>query len=81
MRIVYTVLDGRMSGGQVICGHLMADALSAGHQVCLITPSQGEFTEKLKSSSIEVVQMPMERTFFFHRAVAFAKFLRDWEAD
>ena len=81
MRIVYTVLDGRMSGGQVICGHLMASAISAGHQVCLITPSQGEFTEKLKSRSIEVVQMPMERTFFFHRAVAFAKFLRDWEAD
>ena len=81
MRIVYTVLDGRMSGGQVICGHLMAAAVSAGHQVCLITPSLGEFTEQVKSRSIEVVQMPMERTFFFHRSVSFAKFLRDWDAD
>ena len=81
MRIVYTVLDGRMSGGQVICGHLMAAAVSAGHQVCLITPSLGEFTEQVKSRSIEVIQMPMERTFFFHRSVAFAKFLRDWDAD
>ena len=81
MRIVYTVLDGRMSGGQVICGHLMAAAVSAGHQVCLITPNLGEFTEQVKSRSIEVIQMPMERTFFFHRSVAFAKFLRDWDAD
>ena len=81
MRIVYTVLDGRMSGGQVICGHLMAAALSAGHQVCLITSSLGEFTEQVQSLSIEVIQLPMERTFFFHRAVAFAKFLRDWDAD
>jgi len=70
-----------MSGGQVICGHLMAAAVSAGHQVCLITPSLGEFTEQVKSCSIEVVQMPMERTFFFHRSVSFAKFLRDWDAD
>jgi len=70
-----------MSGGQVICGHLMAAAVSAGHQVCLITPSLGEFTEQVKSRSIEVVQMPMERTFFFHRSVSFAKFLRDWDAD
>ena len=81
MRIVYTVLDGRMSGCQVICGHLMAAALSDGHQVCLITPSLGEFTEQVQSLSIEVIQLPMERTFFFHRAVAFAKFIRDWDAD
>ncbi|HCU79988.1 MAG: hypothetical protein CL789_04580 [Chloroflexi bacterium] len=81
MRVVYTVLDGRLSGGQVICGHLMSAALSAGHQVCLITPSLGEFTDQLQSRAIEVIQIPMERTFFFHRAVTFAKFLRDWEAD
>ena len=64
MRVVYTVLDGRLSGGQVICGHLMSAALSAGHQVCLITPSLGEFTDQLQSRAIEVIQIPMERTFF-----------------
>ena len=81
MRIVYTVLDGRMSGGQVVCGQVMVTAMSVGHQVCLVTPSLGEFTEMLESHSIKVIQMPMERTFYFHRAVAFAKFLRDWDAD
>ena len=78
MRIVYTVLDGRMSGGQVVCGQVMVTAMSVGHQVCLVTPSLGEFTEMLESHSIKIIQMPMERTFYFHRAVAFAKFLRDW---
>lgn len=81
MRIVYTVLNGRLAGGQVICGQIMRAAREAGHQVCLVTPTYGEFTECLLSDNFSVAQLPMSRTFHFHRAWQFASFLRCWRAE
>ena len=81
MRIVYTVLDGRMSGGQVICGNIMTTACDSGHDVCLVTPNRGEFTDELAEKNIDVYTIPMERTFHFSQAIVFARFLRDWNAD
>jgi len=81
VRIVYTVLNGHLAGGQVICGQIMLAARAAGHQVCLVTPSHGEFTELLESESVPIVLMPMARTFHFHRARQFARFLKNWRAD
>ena len=81
MRIVYTVLNGRLAGGQVICREVMLAARSAGHQVCLVTPSNGEFTEMLEAESVPIVQLPMARTFHFHRAWQFGRFLQAWRAD
>ncbi len=81
MRIVYTVLNGRLAGGQAICGQMMLAARAAGHHVCLVTPSRGEFIELCESKSVPIVQLPMARTFHFHRAWQFARFLRAWRAD
>jgi glycosyltransferase involved in cell wall biosynthesis len=81
MRIVYTVLSGDLAGGQVICGKIMLAARAAGHEVCLVSPSHGVFTEMLESESAPIVQLPMARTFHFHRAWQFARFLRSWRAD
>jgi glycosyltransferase involved in cell wall biosynthesis len=81
MRIVYTVLNGRLAGGQAVCGQMMLAARAAGHQVCLVTPSHGEFIEMCESKAVPIVQLPMARTFHFHRAWQFARFLRAWRAD
>ena len=81
MRIVYTVLDGQLAGGQVICGEMMLAARATGHEVCLVSPTHGEFTRMLESESVPIMLMPMARTFHFHRAVQFARFLKSWRAD
>lgn len=81
MRVVYTVLNGHLAGGQVICGKVMLATRDAGHDVILVTPSLGEFTELLKPESVPVIQLPMARTYHFHRAWQFARFLRVWRAD
>jgi len=81
MRIVYTVLNGRIAGGQVVCGQFMLAAKQAGDEVCLVTPSLGEFTSLLEEESVPIVQLPMERTFHLHRAWQFARFLKQWRAD
>ena len=81
MRIVYTVLNGHLAGGQVICGKIMLAARDAGHQVLLVTPSHGEFTKMLESHAVPVLQLPMARTFHFDRAWEFSRVLRAWRAD
>lgn len=81
MRIVYTVLNGHLAGGQVICGKIMLAARAAGHEVCLVSPSRGEFIEMMETKSVPIVFMPMERTFHLHRAWQFARFLKTWRAD
>ena len=81
MRIVYTVLNGHLAGGQVICGKIMLAARDAGHEVCLVSPSRGEFIEMMETKSVPIVLMPMERTFHLHRAWQFARFLKTWRAD
>lgn len=81
MRIVYTVLNGHVAGGQLVCLQIMEAARKAGHQICLITPDRGEFTELLVQRDIPVVLLPMRRTFHVHRAWKFRNFVRKWRAD
>lgn len=81
MRIVYTVLNGTLAGGQVICGNILLASREAGHQVRLLTPSYGEFTEILESEKVPVAHLPMLRTFHLHRAWQFARFLIACRAD
>ena len=76
MRIVYTVLNGRIAGGQVVCGQFMLAAKQAADEVCRVTPSLGQFTSILEEESVPIVQLPMERTFHLHRAWQFARFLK-----
>ncbi len=81
MRIVYTVLDGRLAGGQMICGQILLAARDAGHEVCLVTPSFGEFTEIIQEEGIPIIVISMEHSYHIHRAWQFARFLKDWGAD
>jgi len=81
MRVVYTVLNGHLAGGQVICGEVMLATRNAGHEVLLVTPSLGEFTDLLKPESVPIVQLPMARTYHLHRAWQFARLLKAWRAD
>lgn len=81
MRIVYTVLSGRLAGGQMVCLQTMRAARTRGHEVCLSTPSEGELTDIAADEGIPVFIHPMGRTYHLHRAVLFAAFLRKWEAD
>jgi len=81
MRIVYTVLNGHVAGGQLVCLQMMEAAREAGHQVSLVTPYRGEFTELLEQRDISVVLLPMSRTFHIHRAWQFRNFVRKWRAD
>ena len=81
MRIVYTVLNGHMAGGQKVCLEILEEARRRGHQVCLVSPSCGEMTQRLEAMEVPVYLIPMEHTFQFHRAWQFARFLREWRAD
>ena len=81
MRIVYTVLNGRLAGGQAVCLQTIKAARGAGYAASLVTPSRGEMTDSVEDISVQVLELPMERSFHIHRSWQFARYLKKWKAD
>lgn len=81
MRIVYTVLNGHIAGGQVICLRILQAARRRGDEVCLVSPSRGELTELLERDGVPVFIVPLDRTFQLHGAWRLARLLRTRHAD
>jgi glycosyltransferase involved in cell wall biosynthesis len=81
MRIVYTVLHGRIAGGQMICLRILQAARRRGDEVCLVSPSRGELTEVLERDGVPVFIVPLDRTFQLHGAWRLARLLRTRQAD
>lgn len=81
MSIVYTVLNGRIAGGQMICLRIMQAARRRGDKVCLVSPSRGELTELLEREGVPVFIVPLDRTFQLHGAWRLARLLRARNAD
>lgn len=81
MRIVYTTLNGRIAGGQMICLRILQAARRRGDAVCLVTPSRGELTDLLEREGVPVHVVPLGRTFQLHGAWRLARILKRERAD
>ena len=81
MRIVYTVLNGEVAGGQLVCLQCMRAALGAGHTVLLVSPTDGSFTDMARAVGIPVSLIPLNRLFYIHGAARLARLLLKWNAD
>ncbi len=81
MRIVYTVLNGRLAGGQAVCLQTIRAARARRDDAWLVTPSRGELTEILDREGVPIVVLPLSRTFQLHGAWRLARLLRTTRAD
>jgi len=81
MKVIHVVIGGDIAGGQVICGRIVRALKQRGDDVAVVSPTEGDFTLRLRSEGIAVTIMPFGRSYHLQRAWRFAKFLKAEKAD
>ncbi len=81
MKILYVVIDGKISGGNNICATLLRAALKEGYEVELLTPSLGPLTESLMQEGIPIHILGLTRSFYVHQSFRLARLLKKRQID
>lgn len=66
-----------MAGGQKILLDILRHARELGHQTILSVPAPGKLTEIAEREDIPVHYLSFKRTFYFHQALQFARYLKN----
>ena len=81
MKVLYTVINGEIAGGQMVCLQIVEALLRSGYQALVVSPSEGPFTELLREKRIPVFLIPFKKTYSFHRAFQLAKLVQKEKVD
>jgi len=63
LKILYPVIDGEITGGNVIALRVIEEALRRGHGVVANSPLEGKFTSLLREIGVKVYNIDTRRTF------------------
>ncbi len=72
LKILYPVIDGEITGGNIICLRIIEESLRRGYQVIVNSPTEGKFTDILKEKGIKVYHLDTRRTFRIDNAIKLA---------
>jgi len=71
-RILYHIIDGEVTGGNIICLKILEEALRRGYQAIVSSPSKGRFTDILRQKGINVYNINTRGLFRFDSAIKLA---------
>jgi len=72
LKILYPVIDGEITGGNIIALRIIEEALKKGYGTVVNSPSEGKFTRLLKEKGIKVYNIDTRRTFRLGSALRLA---------
>jgi len=75
-KILYTVIDGEITGGNMICLKIIEEALRRNNKVIVNSPAEGKFTYILREKGIKVYNINTRRTFRLDNAVRLAQIIK-----
>jgi glycosyltransferase involved in cell wall biosynthesis len=81
VRIAHLVTGGELAGGEVIALRLARAARAAGHEVMLVSPTEGPAMEQARSENLRTERADVSRTIRIGGATALARLLRRFEVD
>lgn len=76
MKILYPIIDGEVTGGNMICLKIIEEALKRGYPVVVNSPSEGRFTHILREKGIKVYNIDTRRTFRLDNAVRLTQIIK-----
>ncbi|MCX5704024.1 MAG: glycosyltransferase [Candidatus Omnitrophica bacterium] len=76
MKILYPIIDGDVTGGNMIALRIIEEAIKRGCKVLVNSPTEGEFTEILREKGIKVYNIDIRRSFRFDNAIKLARIIR-----
>lgn len=63
MKILYPIIDGEVTGGNMICLAFIDEAIRRNWKVVVNSPTNGKFTKMLNKKKIKVYNIKAKRTF------------------
>ena len=76
MKILYPIIDGEITGGNMICLKIIEEALKRGYPAVVNSPTEGRFTRILREKGIKVYNIDTRRTFRFDSAIKLAYIIK-----
>ena len=77
MKILYPIIDGEITGGNMICLKIIEEALKRGYPAVVNSPTEGRFTRILREKGIKVYNIDTRRTFRFDSAIKLAYIIKE----
>ncbi|MEA5593446.1 glycosyltransferase family 4 protein [Rivularia sp. UHCC 0363] len=78
-KILYPIIDGQVTGGNIVCLHLIEAALNQGWDVLVNSPSEGRFCDILREKGVTVYHLDTTRSFNWLSAVKMAQLIKKEE--
>ena len=75
-KILYPIIDGQVTGGNIVCLHLIEAALNQGCDVLVNSPSEGRFCDILREKKVKVYHLDTTRSFNWLSAVKMAQLIK-----
>lgn len=69
LRVLYTVIDGEITGGNMICLKIIKEVLRRGYKVVVNSPTEGKLTNILREKGIKVYNIDTRRSFRLDSAI------------
>jgi len=76
LKILYPIINGEVTGGNMICLRIIEEALKKGYAVVVNSPTEGKFTDILREKGIKVYNIDTRRSFRFDSAIKLARVIR-----
>lgn len=75
-KILYPIIDGQVTGGNIVCLHLIEAALDRGWDVIVNSPSEGRFCDILREKGVKVYHFDTNRSFNWLSAVEITRLIK-----
>lgn len=76
MRILYPIIDGEVTGGNIICLRLIEEAQKRGWDVFVNSPARGDFIEMIRGKCAGIHYVDTTKSFRFDKSVELAQIMK-----
>ena len=77
LKILYPVIDGEITGGNIIALWIIEELLERGGQAVVNSPSEGKLTDILRNKGIKVYNIDTRRSFNLDSAIKIARIIKE----
>lgn len=81
MKILYPIIDGEVTGGNIIALWIIEELLERGGQAVVNSPSEGKLTDILRNKGIKVYNIDTRRSFNLGSAIKIARIIKEEDID
>ncbi|MFC1712617.1 glycosyltransferase family 4 protein [Candidatus Poribacteria bacterium] len=81
MNILYPIIDGEVTGGNIICLRFIEEAKKRGWNIFVNSPTRGDFIDMIRDRCARVYHIDTTRSFRLDRSVELVKMIKREKVD